>query len=202
MSTPPTTRLALVCRLTRIRAALTSPSASSARRHCATCVECRHYFAQAEQWESGLRGEAKAFVADPPGTLERRILFAVERSKHPERRSSRSLSWTMAGLAAVAVAAAVMLRIQLPAPVETPAEMASVDDVLAVASELPRQWRAMVEPRAAKLLNENLLQTEMASVSSDARSALSFLALNFLPAKRIANNPVSRRPMADTNPRI
>lgn len=183
MSTPPTTRPALVCRLIRIRAALTSSSAASVRRHCTTCGGCRQQFAQAEQWESGLRREARAFVAKPPGTLESRILSAVERSKRPERRSRRSLSWGMAGLMATAVVAVVMVRIQRPAADEAPSQTASIDDVIAVASELPRQWRAVVQPGAAKLLDENPLQAEMASVSSDARSALSFLALNFLPAQ-------------------
>lgn len=183
MSAPTTTRPSLVCRLTRIRAALTAPSAPAVLHHCATCAGCRQYFAQAQQLETGLRRQATGVATTAPGTLESRIFNAVERSKRPERPPQRTLSWALAGLAVAAVVAVAVVRIQRPAPADTPAQVASVDDVIAVANELPKRWLTTLQPRAEKLLNENPLQAEMASVSSDARSALDFLALNFLPSK-------------------
>jgi hypothetical protein len=186
------TRPSLVCRFTRIRAALTSPAASGIRQHCATCADCRQYFAQAEQLESGLRRQSSAITAIAPGALESRILNAVERSNRPERPPQRTLSWAVAGIAAAAVAAFVVVKVQPPST-GAPVQAASVDDVLAVAKELPQQWWATVEP-GTKLLQENPLQTEIASVSSDARSALNFLALNFLPAR--AETAPASRPMS------
>lgn len=196
MSAPTTTRPSLVCRLTRIRAAVTGSSAPGVLHHCATCADCRQYFAQAEQLETGLRRQATNVAATAPGTLESRIFNAVERSKRPEHPPQRTLSWAMAGLAAAAVVAVVVVRIQRPGPAETPAQVASVDDVLAVANELPKQWLTTLQPRATKLLNENPLQAEMASVSSDARSALDFLALNFLPSNGQAAPAAESRPQS------
>jgi hypothetical protein len=183
MSSQNFNRPRLVCRLTRLRASLTAHPASGVREHRASCADCRNYFATAEQWDGHLQREAAPVRETASESLESRILHAVTRSQAQERRTPRGLSWGMAGLAAVAIATIVILRTPEPPPTAAP-QMASIQDVLVVADELPRQWLATLEPGAVKLLEENPLQTEIASVGSDARSALNFLAMNFLPSNR------------------
>jgi hypothetical protein len=180
----PINRLSLRCRATRARAAWLSQPDSNVSRHCATCADCHAYFSTADQLETRLRRDAPARATNVPSSLESRILRAVDDSQLQERRPRRNLSWGIAVLAAAAVVAVATLQLQRPAPQETAAPVGTVEDVLAVASELPKQWFAAVQPGATKLLEENPLQLEIASVSSDARSALDFLAMNFLPAGR------------------
>ena len=180
----PITRLPLLCRATRVRAAWFSQPDSNVSRHCATCADCRAYFSTVDQLETRLRRDAPAITTNVPSNLESRILQAVDRSQLQERRPYRNLSWGIAALASAAVVAVATLQLQRPAPQETAAPVGSVEDVLAVANELPKQWFATVQPGATKLLEENPLQLEIASVSSDARSALDFLAMNFLPTDR------------------
>lgn len=171
----------LICRWTRFRAALANDSSCRERQHCATCADCRAYFAAMNQFESSLRRDAVAAGGRAPATMETRIMNAVQRAERPNRRPQRSFGLALAGLAAVAMAAVVMVRIQPSGHVDVRGEAASIQDVLVVAQQLPDQI-ATLRPSAMKLLTDNSLQTEIASVQSDARSALDFLALNFLPA--------------------
>lgn len=171
----------LICRWIRFRTALVNDSSARAHPHCATCSHCRAYFAAMNQLESSLRRDAVAAGGRAPATMETRIMNAVQRAERPKRHPQRSFGLALAGLAAVAMAAVVMVRIQPAGHVDARAEAASIQDVLVVAQQLPDQI-ATLQPSAMKLLTENSLQTEIASVKSDARSALDFLALNFLPA--------------------
>ena len=184
----PINRLPLLCRATRVRAAWFSQPDSNVSRHCATCADCRAYFSTTDQLETRLRHDAPARTTNVPGSLESRILRAVHHSQFQERRPHRHLFWGLAALASAAVIAVTTLQLQRPAPQETSAPAGTVEDVLAVASELPKQWFATVQPGATKLLEENPLQLEIASVSSDARSALDFLAMNFLPSDRTSRS--------------
>ena len=181
MSSPKSNRRPLVCRWTRFRAALSDNPTFTARGHCTTCADCRDFFAATDQLETSLRRQA-ILTAPAPATLERRIMNAVQHSPREERRRPRQFSWVLGGLTAAAAAAVIVIRIQPIRPAQTPEPAASIDDVLIVAQELPKQWFATLQPNAVKLLETNPLQQEIASVSSDARSALSFLALNFLPS--------------------
>jgi hypothetical protein len=184
----PINRLPLLCRATRVRAAWLSHSDSSVSRHCATCVDCRAYFSTDNQLETRLRRDAPARTTNVPSNLESRILQAVDRSQLQERSPRRTLSWGLAALASAAVVAVATVQLHRPASQPTSAPAGTVEDVLAVASELPKQWFATVQPGATKLLEENPLQLEIASVSSDARSALDFLAMNFLPTDRTSRS--------------
>ena len=85
MSSPKSNRVPLVCRWTRFRAALTDNPTVTARGHCTTCADCWEYFAAVDQLENTLRREATA-TTSVPGTLERRILNAVQHSSREERR--------------------------------------------------------------------------------------------------------------------
>ena len=186
MSSPKSNRVPLVCRWTRFRAALTDNPSVAARGHCTTCADCWDYFAAADQLETTLRRQATS-TPPIPGTLERRILNALQHSSREERRGPRQWSWVLGGLVAAVVATVIVFRIQETPPVDAPQPVASIDDVLIVAQELPKQWFATLQPGAVRLLETNPLQQEIASVSSDARSALNFLALNFLPSTENAS---------------
>jgi hypothetical protein len=50
-----------------------------------------------------------------------------------------------------------------------------------VAKSISTLWQNSVVPKAQTLVVDNPLQHELDSVYSDTRSALNFLALNFLP---------------------
>lgn len=184
MSSPKSNRVPLVCRWTRFRAALSDNPTFTARGHCTTCADCGNFFAASDQLETSLRRQA-VMTTPVPATLERRILNVVQPSPREERRHPRQFAWALGGLTAAAVAAVSVMRIQPVPPAQTPEPAASIDDVLIVAQELPKQWFATLQPNAVKLLETNPLQQEIASVSSDARSALSFLALNFLPSNEL-----------------
>lgn len=195
MSSPTSHRPTLACRLTRLRASLADQPPSGVRRHCATCADCRQYFDTVTALETRLRRSAAPARATAPATLEARILNAVDRSQREERRPSSRGAWGLAAVAAAALAAVIAFRIHPAPPVDASPEVASIEDVMTVASELPKQWLATLRPGAVKLLEANPLQTEIASVGSDARSALSFLALNFLPTNEEAaplTEPVSQ----------
>ena len=169
----------VACRIIRLRASLTVERNPAAVRHCATCASCRQFFEAATQLETSLRREAVQTRAIPPGSLETRVLNAVRHSRPEERRPQRPFSWSIAGLTAAALVAVLIFRIQERS--RTFQQMATVEDVIEVANALPKQWLTSLQPEAMRLLEENPLQTELASVRSDTRSALDFLAMNFLP---------------------
>ena len=179
MSSEESKKIPLACRFIRLRASLTVERNSAVLRHCATCANCQEFFNTATQLETSLRREAVQARAIPPGSLETRVLNAVRHSRAEERLPQRQLSWSIAGLAVAALAAVLIFRIQDRSP--TSQQMATVEDVIEVANELPKQWLTSLQPEAVKLLADNPLQTEIASVRSDTRSALDFLAMNFLP---------------------
>jgi hypothetical protein len=127
--------------------------------------------------------------------LESRILHAVKNASPEKHQPQRRMAWGITAAAVAAVAAFATFRVQVRTPNETAPPAATVEDLLAVANELPSRWIAALQPRAVRLLEENPLQTEIASVSSDAKSALDFLAMNFLPSSReiAPSDPSSRR---------
>ncbi|MEO6004340.1 MAG: hypothetical protein ABIZ04_19525 [Opitutus sp.] len=180
MNSEQSNRPKLVCRVTRWRAALFDGSAATVRGHSATCADCQTYFASASQLENALRQNAPAVGAIAPGTLESRIINSVQRSQQPERTASHPMAWLVTGLGVTAAAMFLLVRMNEPQPRVTQEQFASVAQVLNLAIELPERI-SNLQPDALQLLETNPLQTEIASVQSDAQSALKFLALNFLP---------------------
>ena len=192
MKTP--NRPRLFCRLIRAWSSLTGAahtSESSGRigRHIASCAECGAFFHASDELENALRRDARRVRQAPSGDLEQRIARAVRLSSEAPRRSSR---WIPALSIAGAVAAAVVAILAVRRPAPTNPEVASVsraevaqlvDDLGSVPS---RVWTS-IEPSATKLTTENPLRQEIDSVYSDARSALNFLALNFLPTNRASS---------------
>jgi hypothetical protein len=198
MSTPSSDHLPLVCRITRWRAALGAPSNPGVLGHSSSCAQCRSYFETADQLEGSLRRDAGPARTLASGTLEARILNAVKHSHEPASRRQRRPSWAMAAMGvAAALAVVTVFQIQVDPTPDTRGPDASIEDVLAVANELPKQWFDAIQPNAVKLLEQNALRTEIALVSSDARSAVDFLTLNFMPS-----SPQSRNdPQAPSTPR-
>lgn len=176
--TPPRPRLH--CRLVR----LWSTSGQSSR-HAESCADCRQYFRASAQLESALRRDAVRFAPPAPAGLERGIMRVIRNSSPAPAPSRSRLGWFAGGGVAVAgVVALAVILLQQPLPIK-PASVATKAPV--VITNVPDEsisnqlWNAVV-PRAGTLVADNPLQNELDSVYSDARSALDFLALNFLPS--------------------
>jgi len=129
-----------------------------------------------DPWEEKLRSEAARLNRDAPEGLDQRIIHAVARSARPP--APPRFAGPAAILFAAACAAVVFYSYQEAAkPVHAPAAPIA----LAVPA-VPVQPEEAAVPITTELLQEDPLQDEADSVYSDARSAVSFLAANFLPA--------------------
>jgi hypothetical protein len=135
--------------------------------------------------ESALRRDAVRFAPPAPTGLERGIMQAIRAAAPAPARARSPLGWFAGGsvAAAAAVAVAVVL-LQHPSRVQpiggvtkSPAAETSVPGE----SMSDRLFNAVVPPAGA-LVAANPLQNELNSVYSDTRTALDFLALNFLPS--------------------
>jgi hypothetical protein len=162
----------------------------------ANCADCQRYFAAADQFDAQLRrGSLRTPAHAVPADLEARIFRAIEptfSSARSLRRSSRPRLFWFAVAAASSVAAAVLV-IQLREP-ETPATV-NLANENAATKKLPGNtdpsspleplpapvWSSLI-PSVATLTEENPLRREIDAVESDTRSALRFLARNFLPS--------------------
>ena len=155
---------------------------SAGARHVAGCAGCSLFFHTGKHLDTSLR-RAAATGAEPvtPG-LDQRIIRALQ---HRPRAAERPLprvgpgSLLLAGAAAVAGLVTLIIR-ESSVPgneVGTSPTVAAVASAPAAESVLER-----LQPGAAALLEGAPLQQEAAAFYSDARSALGFLALNFLPA--------------------
>jgi hypothetical protein len=194
MSTVSSPRPRFACRVVRLWSSL---GESEPVAHVASCADCRRFFAASAALEANLRARAARCVPTPAG-LERSILHAVRTSEAdaaaaaaPRRAWPR---WLPAGAAATAVLAVVVI-VSLPRerPVEMPPQAAPAHvtavtvtpdemvQLLASAAAAGNHWWQTTLPSATIALEQNALQQELASVYADARSALDFLALNFLP---------------------
>jgi hypothetical protein len=160
------------------------PTAGGRSRHIETCADCRQFFHAADDLESALRRDAARFAPVPPEGLERRIMQAVERSTRTARPARSPLALILAG-SAVAAVALIAFFVKHPAfpgrDITVTNQTAQVNDALVVAKSISTLWQNSVVPSAQTLMVENPLQHELDSVYSDTRSALNFLALNFLP---------------------
>jgi hypothetical protein len=187
MSTHGKTRLA--CRLVRLRDAMTGNRSAG---HVAHCADCQAYFSTDELLVGQLRSAAPRHTQPVPDELAERIARAVRQSA-PARAPRRSRAFEtfamLAGAAAAFAFAFHLVRQNIVQPSNGRAieivDRASPADVTAfVASVDSLRTRLLdsVEPAAESLAEQNPLTREIASVQADARSALGFLALNFLPS--------------------
>lgn len=193
--------VSLQCRIVRGWSALRETPSS---RHLQRCPACREYFARARTLETALQRESRAETFPVPFGLESQILRCVTAAAAPARRQRHTRAFArwerrdwMIGVSvglAGALALAVWLSPGVRPSVEAEAtplaftaqELAPLVDSAARLSD--RWWNGIV-PTTGQALQENPLQQEAASVYVAARSALDFLALNFLPATPSENLP-------------
>jgi hypothetical protein len=187
MNTPDSDRPRLLCRVIRLWAALrgddhATSATGLAGRHAAGCADCRAYFGTADAFENQLRREARTQIRPMPEGLDYQIIQAIRRTSAPARRRSPTLPilYALAGAAAVAVAAFLVVRQIVVPPRDDPS--ADIRMLVTMVQAVPGQLRQTVAPSAVELARRDPLRQELDSVYSDARSALNFLAANFLPA--------------------
>ena len=207
--TPPSVRFA--CRLVRLRSALAGPGPAVARHvaGCAECRA--HFAAGAALDARLRQGARAAIASPPAtaasaaGTVppadraavgsaaprtgfESDLLRAVRQARAeaavaapPARRSP----WVRAGLWSAGVACAVFAIAVLVgygtgrrSTAVLAAESAAMADVVRAAST---RLVDTVIPVAGTAVADNPLQHELGAVAADVRSALDFLAMNFLP---------------------
>lgn len=156
------------------------PQRGVGARHVAACECCRQYFNECTVLESSLRRGAKDENETVDPDLERRIVAAVHGSaRRPQRRRSPLAAISLAGAAACA-ALAVVLASRTPVP-QDESSMAPRRVATARNSTAGNLWGEL-RPTADAILDAQPLQREADAVYSDARSAIGFLALNFLPS--------------------
>ena len=193
MKTPADAQPRFTCCLVRGWIAVFGDTATGEPRgpgaaHVATCADCRQFFGACDELDHALKRAAAREWRDAPPALEQNILRAVRRSAPvQEPRGFRAAPFALAGAAACAVLAAVVFVQRTPPAVgRSHAVAASIDPaMLAAAREfmaaVPGDLFAQMQPRAQAILQQDPLQDEVEAVKSGARSAVRFLARNFLP---------------------
>jgi len=176
-----------VCRVVRLQIAL-SGNTKKTTRHAANCPDCQAYFRASDALVTGLSRDAAQERQSPPDDLAARIALAVRQSTPRPRHSPTAVWRTLAGVTAVAALSVFLVHQNLPIQPTTTknravAEIHPADVAALVANVDSLRIRLLdsVEPTAEKLATQNPLVQELNSVQADARSALGFLALNFLP---------------------
>lgn len=111
---------------------------------------------------------------------------SVRVSARPPRRSShRALQFSLIGSAAAAALTFLAWgrgSLGNGRSGAAPAEVSStVSELVGVLRTVPANFKQTIEGQAEQLAQNNPLHREIENVYSDARSALDFLALNFLP---------------------
>lgn len=165
-------------------------------RHVASCVACQEYFRAHVQFDHALRRDAEESVRTAPafsGNLEWRIMQAVQTGAQtsPRRRASgpRGL-WTIGALTAAVAVVVTMVSLNRQPSSSTAREdvanstptAADAQVIVQAVESLSNRLVDSVIPSAGELVADNPLQQELGSMYSDVRSALDFLALNFLPS--------------------
>jgi hypothetical protein len=191
-----------ICRVVRFQTALFG-HASKTTGHAANCPECQAYFHANSALVTNLRRTAVQETQRIPEDLAAKIALAVRQSAPGPRRSRRPVALSLFAGATVALAMAVFivrenLPIQPTAPKNKTSTEISSSDMAGIVSDVDQlriRFMDSVEPAATKLAAQNPLAQELKSVQADARSALGFLALNFLPSDS------ARSPSPGTDPK-
>ncbi len=199
MSTNPTESPRLLCRVVRWWAALTDADTATATGHRAACPACRAYFESHATLETRLRHDARVHPSAAPVGLEQRIAAAVHRAHSPARvRRRQPRVWWAAGLTTAAAAAALVLvmhRSPRPHSATAEAEPAEIAAVFKAVTEFPTQLEQLLPRPGTRTGMADPLDHEFDNVKADARSALAFLAANFLPPHREpTSSPQERAP--------
>lgn len=181
------------CRLVRFGASLSrdGDAASWVRRHADACPSCQQHFATAASFEQQLRASAPSRSVAPRASLEHDIMreimaAAPDRASAwsrdvPSRSSRPRRVWPAFALAASAACAVALVFVQRPRHGNPPPSPAPrVESVVSATTPSSASWTQLATP-VRTLLNEDPLQSEAQQVVAEARSAVDFLALNFLP---------------------
>lgn len=171
------------CRVARTARALVDGAGEG---HALGCADCQVFFSAAEALDHDLRCEASALraaVPEPSSELAYAILRAVREDAVASRPiRSRKPVWVMSAIAVGAIVAVVFVQ----SPVSPSRQMAVITDdteaIVQAVEKLSVKLTDTIIPTTGEILANNPLQKELGSVYTDARSALDFLVLNFLPA--------------------
>ena len=196
------------CRLARSTLAILGDTTAGEPRgpgagHVAACADCQEFFSACNELDHALKRDAVRAWQEAPIDLEQKILHAVNRAApQPARRESRVGTWSLSAAVACAALAVMLYRPATPPTASPTTSTAPRTENAAGATNgvvtkvdpsvlaLARQWVAAVptdlfaemQPKAVALLQQDPYQTEVNAVKSDARTAMRFLAANFLPA--------------------
>jgi hypothetical protein len=155
--------------------------------HLEHCAECRAFFAAGDELDRALTREASLSREPLPFGFEHRVMQAIRQAERPSRRavSPRAIASFAAAAASLALAIFVLPKHEATTNVVQPSGASGTVAMAAAGDSLvSRVWDSL-DPKASELIEENSLQTEVDSVASDARSAVNFLAMNFLPSASI-----------------
>ena len=189
MNASPSTHSRFVCKLAR--------ALGWRHRHVTTCADCQEFFTAAAGLDAALRHEARSGAVLPSGRLNDRIIDTVRAVSLQPRRSAMPAAWLSFGGVAAGVLGAVLLFRNSPSSTDENANLETdVRTVVSTAESLSQRFLNSLEPSALALAENNPLRDEIDSVYSDAQSALSFLALNFLPA--VKESPATNPPNTAT----
>jgi len=177
------------CRLVRTWRSMLGKADENAlgSRHVASCADCQRFFAAATGLEAALRRDARQNPFAPAG-LDERILREIDRSAQPVR--PRHVRPAMLAIAGAAAAAAVAFGLWQKTNSSVPEENGAAGHGAVVVRDEPttsQPWTAL-KPSVDALMRQDPLRTEVDSVYADARSAVHFLALNFLPAPAVPSH--------------
>jgi hypothetical protein len=186
-----TARSRLLCRLARFWCAIGGAPRNPVARHLEHCAACRAFLAAGDHLEHLLRRDAARHAGEAPPGLERRIHWAVassgaiapRRSGSPSRTPARTgplPTWVLGATAALAALAAGLFLLRPPTP-SKPAEADLIQVSVALLTSLPGRLADTLPAPGTTLAPPNPLR-EFDAACADTRSALRFLALNFLPA--------------------
>lgn len=171
------------CRVARTARAVME---GAGERHVSGCADCQAFYRAAETLEQELRRDASAVreaAPEPTSELAHSIMRAVrEDTVESQPARFRIPVWPMSAIAAAAIVA--VIAVQWPV---TPSRstVVTADETAAIVQALERfsvKLTDTVIPTTGEVLANNPLQKELGSAYSDARSALDFLVLNFMPA--------------------
>jgi hypothetical protein len=189
-----------VCRVARLGCTVFARGPWAA--HAESCADCRHYFSQIDDLESALRRAAVRARTETPIGLESRILQALAAESAAPRHASeprpRLPVFALVGGALAAFAVGVFVLRDGTNPMATAIDgstnpSAEAEVALGVLKVVSRKVMDDVVTPTETLIVDNALKTEIGSVYADARSALGFLALNFLPTPRPDASPATAR---------
>jgi len=134
--------------------------------------------------ENRLRFDAARIQPLPPEGMNERIVRATRHAETPAPQFRRLSGGFLAALGAIGAAAALAVVFSARHAGGPPSEPAPDADaqLVSVLQSVPALVWTSVQPKATALLEQDPLRADATALYSDARSAASFLAINFLPS--------------------